>query len=294
MVYIPGISNPLYRRKGGGKGGGGGGGGGKGGGSSGGKIQQSFGGLQQGRTKVTVYGNGGGQASTIQSGFFTGRTVGGGSRDGVFGTRKYGSGYPGYPIGPAGYGFPFFFWPLAFGGGAYGAHYINDSDEYGSPDNSSRPGGPMVTSAYVSNSTNTTFYLVTDNNTATALVPILQQNCSSVLNSGVSNAPVPYNGSDPNYPRPEEAVQYYRASSAALMLEGYNNTAQLSDNTSLPDTPLPSNIDMNLLTCLNETIGVAIPLVDAANPTAWNFGVTGSAYTVTSFWLLYYVLSAIF
>jgi len=43
--------------------------------------------------------------------------------------RKYGSGYPGYPIGVAGYGFPFFFWPLAFGGGAlYGAHYVNDNE----------------------------------------------------------------------------------------------------------------------------------------------------------------------
>ena len=150
----------------------------------------------------------------------------------------------------------------------------------------------MVTSTYASQ--NTTFYLVTDSDTATAMVTVLQNNCSSVLNSGVSNTPVPYNISDPNSPKPEEVVQYYRASSAALMLEGYNNTAQLSDNTSLPDAPLPTNIDTNLLTCLNETIGAAIPLVDAASPTTWNFGVTGSAYTISSFWLLYYVLSVIF
>ena len=152
----------------------------------------------------------------------------------------------------------------------------------------------MVTSTYASNTQSTTFYLVADNDTATTMVSILQQNCSSVLNSGVSNAPVPYNASDPNSPKPEQAVQYYRASSVALMLEGYNNTAQLSDNTSLPDTPLPTNIDTNLLTCLNDTIGAAVPLVDAASPTAWNLGVTGSAYSVTSLWLLYYALSAIF
>ena len=152
----------------------------------------------------------------------------------------------------------------------------------------------MVTSTYASNTQSTMFYLVTDNDTAIAMVPILQQNCSSVLNSGVSNTPVPYNTSDPNSPKPEEAVQYYRASSVALMLEGYNNTAQLSDDTSLPDTPLPTNIDTNLLACLNDTLGAAIPLVDAASPTAWNLGVTGSAYTITSFWLLYYALSAIF
>jgi len=150
----------------------------------------------------------------------------------------------------------------------------------------------MVTSTYASQ--NTTFYLVSDNNTATGMVSILQKNCSSFLNSGVSNTPVPYNVSDPNSPKPEEVVQYYRASSAALMLEGYNNTAQLSDNTTLPDTPLPANVDTNLLACLNQTIGAAVPLVDAANPTAWNFGVTGSAYMISSFWLLYYLLSALF
>ena len=166
--------------------------------------------------------------------------------------------------------------------------------QYGSPDNSSRPGGPMVTSTYASNTQNTTFYLVTDSNTADTMVTIIQQNCSEVLNFGVSNTPVPYNTSDPNSPRPEEAIQYYRASSAALMLAGYNNTAQLSDNTSLPDVPLPTNIDTDLLTCLNDTIGAAIPLVDAAGPGVWNFGVTGSAYTVTSFWLLYYVFSMLF
>jgi len=150
----------------------------------------------------------------------------------------------------------------------------------------------MVTSTYASNTT--TFYFVSDNDTATAMVPILQQNCSSVLNSGVSNTPVSYNLNDPNAPKPEQVVQYYRASSAALMLAGYNNTAQLSDDTSLPDTPLPTNIDTNLLTCLNQTIGVAIPLVDAANPTTWNFGVTSSAYSISGFWLLYYILSMVF
>ncbi|KAF9652774.1 hypothetical protein BDM02DRAFT_2574042 [Thelephora ganbajun] len=292
MVYVPGISKTLSRRKGGGKGRGGKFG--SSGSSSGKSIQKNTKGLPLGKTSTTTYGSGGGPVSTIRSGIFTGRTVGGGTRANIFGNRKYGSGYPGYPIGVVGYGFPFFFWPLAFGETYYyGAHYIH-SDEYGSPDNSSRPGGPMVTSTYASSTQNTTFYLVTDTDTADAMVSILQQNCSSVLNPAVSNAPVPYDASDPNSPKPEETVQYYRSSSAALMLEGYNNTGQLSDDTSLPDTPLPTDIDTDLLTCLNETIGAALPLVDAANPTTWNFGVTGSAYTISSFWLLYYALSVIF
>ena len=149
----------------------------------------------------------------------------------------------------------------------------------------------MVTSTYASNIS--TFYFVSDNNTATAIVPIIQQNCSSVLNTGISNTPIPYNISDPNAPQPEETVQYYRASSAGLMLEGYNNTGQLSDDTSLPDTPLPANVDANLLSCLNQTIGTAIPLVDAASPVAWNPGVVSSAYAVGGFWMLYHVLSGI-
>lgn len=111
-----------------------------------------------GKTSVTTYGQGGGPVTFIQSGTFAGRSVGGGTRDGVFGNRfvkaifcypmnlfaniirfffenrKYGSGYTGYPIGVVGYGFPFFFWPLAFGGGyAYGSHYINDENEVRTP-----------------------------------------------------------------------------------------------------------------------------------------------------------------
>ncbi|KAF9780574.1 hypothetical protein BJ322DRAFT_301157 [Thelephora terrestris] len=135
----------------------------------------------------------------------------------------------------------------------------------------------------------TTFYFVADNDTATAIVPILRQNCLSVLDSGVSNTPVPYNLSDPNAPKPEQAVQYYQASSAALMLTGYSNAAQLPDNTSLPD---PTNIDTGLPACLKQTI-VAIPFVDAANPVAWNFGVTLSVCTLSGLWFLHYVLSGI-
>ena len=145
MVYIPGITKTLYRRKGGGKGGGK-----SGSGSSSSGTKSNFGGLPSGKTSATTYGNGGGPVSTIQSGSFVGRTVGGGTRDVVFGNRsvraifcrlispvvnvllvenrKYGSGYPGYPVGVAGYGFPFYFWPLAFGGGLYGAHYIHDNE----------------------------------------------------------------------------------------------------------------------------------------------------------------------
>ena len=146
MVYIPGISNTFVRRKGGGKGGRGGGKGSKS--SSGKTTKKSIQNLPAGKKSASLYGNGGGRISTITSGLFAGRTVGGATRTNVFGNRygldepffdiplifitlshshrKYGSGYPGYPIGVAGYGFPFFFWPLAFSGSyVYGAHYIH-------------------------------------------------------------------------------------------------------------------------------------------------------------------------
>ena len=151
-----------------------------------------------------------------------------------------------------------------------------------------RPHGHLYIRSKIS-----TFYFVADNQTATTMVPIIQANCNSSLISSISNPPVPYKSSDPQTPgpRPEKAVQYYRGSTAVLMLEGYNDTAQLSDDTTLPDTPLPTNIDATLLSCLNQTLGSSIPLVDAANPTAWNFGVTANAYAMGSFWLLYYLVS---
>ena len=73
-----------------------------------------------------------------------------------------------------------------------------------------------------------------------------------------------YNGSTTSDPQPEQAVQYYRASSVVLTLYGYNNSAALSDNANATVTPLPTDIDMALLSCLNATIGDGVPLVDAA------------------------------
>lgn len=68
---------------------------------------------------------------------------------------------------------------------------------------------------------------------------------------------------DPNAtePRPEQVIQYYRASSIALTLDGYNNSATYGPEGS-PDTPLPPDVDNTLLSCLNGTIGAAAPLVD--------------------------------
>lgn len=65
---------------------------------------------------------------------------------------------------------------------------------------------------------------------------------------------------DGSLPKPEQMVQWYRASSFGLALDGYNNTAAFAaDSSSIPDTPLPPH-DAPFLACLNSTIGSRLPL----------------------------------
>jgi len=62
-------------------------------------------------------------------------------------------------------------------------------------------------------------------------------------------------------PRPEQAIQYYRASSVALTLNGYNNSAVYTDGPA-EDAPLPAGIDVEMISCINNTIGGRVPLVE--------------------------------
>lgn len=121
---------------------------------------------------------------------------------------------------------------------------------------------------FVSNnsSPNTTFHVLSDNTTITSLIVTVNANCSTYLSNSSSTSPFPFNASAPNAPHPEQAIQYYRASSAVLTLDGYNNSATFGSNESMQDSPLPPNIDVKLLECLNQTIGLAVPLVDGALP----------------------------
>ncbi|KDR70410.1 hypothetical protein GALMADRAFT_144709 [Galerina marginata CBS 339.88] len=224
---------------------------------------------------------------------FAGRLEGGGTRDDIFGTRTYGSGYPGLEgRGTAGRGFPFYFWPVAWpaaalgGAGAAGV-YLSDNDEYGSPSNTSRPGGQLTTVSFTSaldtsssslDTTTTTtpsqagmtYRILSDNSTIADLVPHILSSCSVLLSiPASSNTMANYTGFDA--PHPEEIIQYYRASSIALSMDGYNNSATYpftgnSDGTeNPPDSPLPTTADLNLMDCLNQTIGTDAPLADAAH-----------------------------
>jgi hypothetical protein len=162
--------------------------------------------------------------------------------------------------------------------------------KYGQPNNSSRPGGAEMTAAFQSSYTQSVFRIMSDNQTVVDLIQDIHQNCSSRLTSNsassVSQA-YTYNASAPDAPKPEQAIQYYRASSVVLTLDGYNNSAALGAEGTM-DTPLPDNIDMTLLQCLNGTIGSGVLLVDGAG--RW----TAPSYEVVGLLWLFWVLAHIF
>ncbi|ESK94331.1 hypothetical protein Moror_8196 [Moniliophthora roreri MCA 2997] len=296
-MFIPLISSrqdtkKLYRRKGGG-------GGGRGGGSRGGKTggSKSSGSKSSssttwtssssgpGRTKsstfyggsrsMSSYGGGGGSAGFVPAGqLFAGRAMGGGSREQAFGTRMYGSGYPGVTgRGVAGRGFPFFFWPVVWGSAAgvgLGTAAYLHNDEYGLPSNTSRPGGPQMTAAFQSNATSTILRVVADNDTTIELITVLNQNCSQYFTSNSAKNmqdAKPFNVSAFDAPKPEQVIQYYRASTVALTMDGYNNSQAVwsTSETGVVDAPLPSGIDLRMLDCVNQTIGVGVPLINGAS-----------------------------
>lgn len=123
----------------------------------------------------------------------------------------------------------------------------------------------MTETTFTDSNSNNTFHLLADNETVIALIGSVSNNCS-LGNASALVPPIPLNSSDPTSPRPEQAVQYYRASSVVLTLDGYNNTAALLNDSSIPDTPLPSWVDQPFLDCLNQTIGASVPLVDGVLP----------------------------
>ena len=146
----------------------------------------------------------------------------------------------------------------------------------------------MAEATFVSNSTNTSFHVLSDNSTVSSLISSIDANCSSSLASSSSKSPQPYNASAPGAPQPEQAIQYYRASSIVLTLDGYNNSATFSSNANASSSPLPSGIDTTLLNCLNQTIGLSAPLVSGAGP-RWST-VPSSTSLLGVVWLVWWIL----
>jgi len=301
---MPANSNAIYPRKGGG--GGHGSSSGKGGGSSGSRGKGGKGGsgggskgspaaskgapksftnsrysnsfklnTNKGKSSASPYSDGGGKSSILSSGIFSGRLSGGGQRTSVYGTRTYGSGYP---YGSYGYyvsnrPFPYVFIPVPIH-----RHYYGSDQYYDNVNNTDRPGGNLV-SAIVQPSYNTssvTYRLVGDNSSVSAVFAAVVANCSVANNTNSIVAFTPsFDNDTSTWPLPEQVIQWYRASSFALTLDGYNNTAALSSNqppsnsstnfTQLGDTPLPANLNMTFLNCINYTTGASVPLMDPSS-----------------------------
>jgi hypothetical protein len=103
---------------------------------------------------------------------------------------------------------------------------------------------------------NSTFNVISDNSTVLALVNSINASCLVAYNSSYTTVAV-----DPSQLFPEQAVQYYRASSIVLTLPSYNNSGALSNDDSTPDTPIPDSVDTTLLYCVNQTIGASASLI---------------------------------
>jgi hypothetical protein len=150
---------------------------------------------------------------------------------------------------------------------------------------------------FASSSSNSTFHVLADKSTAESLLDSIYAECSGKFKEGApttsrASTPAAFNDSAPNAPGPASAVQYYRASSVVLTLDGYNNTAALNNNITdateplaIYNVPLPNGTDTTLLGCLNNTIGAAVPLSDHGIALQANrLGVVSLA------WVLWYLI----
>lgn len=138
------------------------------------------------------------------------------------------------------------------------------SFQYGNVTNTTRPGGPLYTFTLQSQSDNTTIRILADNATAISLIPNIAGNCSNVLNQDTTYGTkrvkfVPYQD---NMPVPEQAIQYFRANSIAMTLDGYNNTMASNETSPAGEhTPFPGWANQDLIGCVNKTIGEAALLI---------------------------------
>ncbi|KAF8994532.1 hypothetical protein BDZ89DRAFT_918257, partial [Hymenopellis radicata] len=204
---------------------------------------------------------------------FAGRLAGGGERGQVNGTSTYGGGYPSsYNYTGAdvrGRGFPFYFWPIAFGTTGTLSYFYHD--EYGLPTNESRPGGAQQMATYYISSAdgkgNHTVRVIADRNSLLDIVNILDGFISRGRKSGDcwSKAVRPINGViapfDAAHVKPEQVWTYIRANSAALSIDEYNNSAVFnSKDRAASGSALPAFIDHGAVTCITGRLVTNIPL----------------------------------
>ncbi|KAH6918324.1 hypothetical protein BKA70DRAFT_1246871, partial [Coprinopsis sp. MPI-PUGE-AT-0042] len=189
---------------------------------------------------------------------------GGADRAFIEGTQMYGSGYPDQPSRGIKYkDFPFTFWPIIW-------EHTDNFPEFSfiKPGASNlalttyvRPGGILVTCTIDApkdsdspQSVPATYHVISDKATIELLASRIERRCSSGLRRPLDCRFY----HDARVPRPEQVVQYYRASSAALAVVGYNNTA-MWEKEGTPDIPVPGNYSK--LECLKSVMSQELALV---------------------------------
>jgi len=138
---------------------------------------------------------------------------------------------------------------------------LSAQNYYGLPQNASRPGGEVVELSISLNANHSVqFHLISDRQSATEVQRAIQLNCTDVT----VKDPIPFNSTYDL--RPDTVVQFYRGDSAAIILQGYDNTREIPGSPGLiPNPPFPSSVNMSTWTCLNYTVGESIPLLNAAS-----------------------------
>jgi hypothetical protein len=234
------------------------------------RIRPSLNSMDSG--SVSAWGGGGGPQRTIpgDSAFpFAGRQYGGGDRSTIYGTRSYGSGYP-YGVNSSsndisGRPFPYGTWPISFGNYRGGQEFLDASIDL------LRPGGPMAvvkvsstdTQKWPGISSTEVYDMLGDTESLLFMMADLVDWCHAT-----PQWPAAFDPTASSAVRPENIIQYYRSSSFAMAYSAYNNTfatANQSTSQSLTDsTPLPSIVaSSSFWSCINDTIGVALPILDA-------------------------------
>lgn len=241
---------------------------------------------------MSAWGGGGGPHGKVPTGSgmnalnntFGGREFGGGDRNTIFGTREYGSGYPYGADGAnptssiAGRPFPYGVWPISWGPG-----YLGGDEFHGDDMDMIRPGGPLAvvrvgttdTTKWPGISQDEVYDMIGDKESISFMMADLVDWCHATPQWPKR---LVITGNTTRMPRPENVIQYYRASSFALAFSGYNSSvgSTAGSRYSFDQTPpLPSGISNSaFLKCLNETISIALPIMDAYDPPG-DEGLTG-------------------
>jgi hypothetical protein len=190
----------------------------------------------------------------------------------MYGTRAYGSGYPyggdGSTTSVAGRPFPFGVWPIS-----WGPNYIGGGEYYGEDLDMIRPGGPVGVvrigtknrSRWPNMTDDEVCEMIGDKESLAFMITDLINVCAIT-----PQWPRKFDPTALNSIKPENVIQYYRASSFALAFSSYNNTFALPSSN--PTTtqrfdqsvPLPSLVvDSSFLHCVNDTIKASLPIQDS-------------------------------